>query len=130
MILIYYFLLDKGISSRYPSYITINDTTVDYSYFEKGFIANDSRNETCGYYSINNSFFSNNFGLKGTILHIDEIDKKSLIEFYNTTFTKNFSIVSGGIIYSNSYSTNKYVSFNNCSFIKSISENGNKHKRF
>eukprot|EP00833_Pecoramyces_ruminatium_P007838 jgi/Orpsp1_1/1181870/evm.model.c7180000078932.1 len=124
--LIYDFNGFKGINAKYPSYITIDNLTVQNCYFDMGFITIDSHNEIYGYYTINNSLFDFNFGMRGTILHIDEIDEKAYIIFNNSTFNFNFANTYGGIVYSTSKSTNKYVSFIDCNFIKTFSSNGNR----
>eukprot|EP00833_Pecoramyces_ruminatium_P001337 jgi/Orpsp1_1/1175369/evm.model.c7180000053591.1 len=114
----------KGINAKYPSYITIDNLTVQFCYYEMGFIEIDSNNEIYGYYEINNSLFDMNYGKKGSVVHIEEINDKASIIFNNSIFNYNYAIVYGGIIYSNSKSTNKYVSFNDCKFSALTSLNG------
>jgi len=56
------------------------------------------------------------------------MNNDTTIIFNNSIFKENFAFYRGGIIYSNSNSTNLYVSFNDCIFEDNWASQGIKNK--
>ncbi|OUM68427.1 hypothetical protein PIROE2DRAFT_3875 [Piromyces sp. E2] len=92
--------------------------------FQNGLIEIDKKkhyneNYIDGYISINSSFFNNITSKNGAILNIkslSEVPYEKIISFSDSTFINNTALNFGGVIYSISQYTNKYVSFENCTF--------------
>ncbi|ORX49720.1 hypothetical protein BCR36DRAFT_353422 [Piromyces finnis] len=107
----------NGFKAGKSSYITISDTTFQYCGFSTSLIEIDTNsNNKKGHYIINNTNFIGFFGYNGSILSIIETDNSTPVTFNNSSFIENISTNCGGIVYSQSNSTNLYVSFNNCVF--------------
>ncbi|ORX51868.1 hypothetical protein BCR32DRAFT_273587 [Anaeromyces robustus] len=116
---------EHGFFARKNSTIIIIDSEVTSSIFMKGFINIDTNYENLlGYYLINNTNFLYNMGSDGTILNINNINSDSSVIFNDSSFEMNMAIGFGGVVYSNSFSTNLYVNFNNCFFSDNIAFQG------
>lgn len=68
-------------------------------------------------------------GQYGPLININEINSDSSALFSNVTLIENFSIYSGGVVYSTSNSTNLYVKFIDCTFDNNSSHYGISNKR-
>ncbi|ORX75340.1 hypothetical protein BCR32DRAFT_285275 [Anaeromyces robustus] len=105
-----------GFKAEKQTNINIIDSTVTYCSFYYSFIMIDTSSEyKYGHYLIENTVFDTNGGDCGSIINIEEIDENSSIIFNDSTFHANYASY-GGVIYTASKLTPKYVSFNNCEF--------------
>ncbi|OUM60024.1 hypothetical protein PIROE2DRAFT_63400 [Piromyces sp. E2] len=118
---------NRGLTITDNGKIEIYNSTFSNCHFDNGLIEVDTKNKITGNYQIENSFFYNNTSEYGSIVNIKSFDDdmNGKIKFINSKFENNSVSNFGGVIYSNSLKTNKYVSFNNCEFMNNKAENGN-----
>ncbi|ORX87473.1 hypothetical protein BCR32DRAFT_154173 [Anaeromyces robustus] len=113
-----------GFKAKQFSNITISDSEIIYSSFDYGFINIDTTQDQFGHYKVYNTIFAYNMGQYGPLININEINSDSSALFSNVTLIENFSIYSGGVVYSTSNSTNLYVKFIDCTFDNNSSHYG------
>ncbi|OUM59144.1 hypothetical protein PIROE2DRAFT_15402, partial [Piromyces sp. E2] len=114
----------NGFRAQESSYIKISDSLFQSSNICPLIMIDANKNNCLGHYEINNTEFNELYGFEGSILYINEINNNTIITFNNSIFKNVVAINRGGIVYSESNSTNLYVSFNDCFFDNNYSYDG------
>ncbi|ORX44836.1 hypothetical protein BCR36DRAFT_300730 [Piromyces finnis] len=119
----------------------MHNNTFSNCHFDNGIIEVDTNNFINGNYYIENTNFYNNTSTKGPILNIKSFGKEDIKEeskkklddeeftnnilIKNSVFKNNSASELGGVIYSISSNSNRYINFDHCEFINNIARIGN-----
>jgi len=122
-----FFYIDIGFKAEKSTNIEINNSAFNYVTLFNSLIVFDKK--TYGHYLINNTQFNFNSADKGGIVRIEEIDENSSLIISDSLFDSNYASY-GGIIYSKSKLTNKYVKFNNCELSENAAYEGIKKIKY
>jgi predicted outer membrane repeat protein len=119
----------NGIMISADTTMNLENNTFSNSYFKNGLIMIDNERPEIvisGKYLINNCNFNNIKSEFGSVLHIKSLFESSntLMEFRNSIFENNTASKYGGVIYSNSEFTNKYIRMYDCTFINNHAQIG------
>lgn len=102
---------------------------VSNSYFKRGFIYMNAKENVFGGCYIRHSNFVNNTSECGTILNLNYLNPATSVLKYiymtNSTFTNNTASKFGGVIYSLGQYNNDRISIVDCTFNNNHAESGN-----
>ncbi|OUM65456.1 hypothetical protein PIROE2DRAFT_7572 [Piromyces sp. E2] len=117
----------RGFRTKRGSEIYIENCVFFDNYYEGGFFSFGTNDETkYGKYQINDSEFIKVRSPYGGIVNIEEIGIHSDIncKFFRCYFERNSADFHGGIIYSLFNRTNRYITFENCTFHENFAKHG------
>ncbi|OUM59155.1 hypothetical protein PIROE2DRAFT_15381, partial [Piromyces sp. E2] len=113
-----------GFKAGETSYVTLENCTGVYCYFEDGLIFINTLSDNLGHYKIDGGYFMMMMGSISTIVYVKEIDSRVDVEINFAMFDSCFSVEYGsGIFYSTSFNNlmSLYIRFNDCIFIENSS---------
>ncbi|OUM70479.1 hypothetical protein PIROE2DRAFT_1345 [Piromyces sp. E2] len=117
----------RGFASGNDSVFTFRNNTYDNCYFKKGIFYIDNKNGLSGKYHDEKSKYINIKSEYGSVIHINNLKSNSntLFDIKKSIFKNNNASKYGGIIYSLSEFTRKYITLEECTFENNTAQLGN-----